>query len=278
MLFPGIERQNRRAGFRYRRHFIFRMLPVIFVMLALHAHAQDEIQVDSSTVVDVSAEPDGEPEHEDVFRQMGPFTPGDKVRLRALPDSLMDSLRNSDEFWYANAQFPKKKAYSDATEAATPPSSFLDAAWFRTLVWVIIIGSFVAVLAWYIATGNLRLFERKSNAIDSGAPSDELAANIFEIDFAAEIREAVTQQQYRLATRLMFLSLLRDLAERNIIVYSEHKTNHDYLVQLQGSGWYPGFFQVVRHYEYTWYGQFEPGEEGFAVIRSRFDSFRKKLY
>ena len=75
----------------------------------------------------------------------------------------------------------------------------------------------------------------------------------------------------------MFLHLLKNLSERNIINYKQDKTNFDYLSEVHSTSWYQPFFKVTRNYEYSWYGKFEINENAYRLIQKDFDQFKNQL-
>lgn len=199
------------------------------------------------------------------------FTAGftDSLKIQKLPDSFVKRMQNDDAFWYANETFQKK-------EPQKLNVGFLNTTIFQTLLWLIIIGGFATFLIMYLYNSNAGLF-RKSNSIATGE-ADRETTDIFSINYQKEIDKAVSKSDYRLAIRLMFLRLLKNLSDRNIIQYKQDNTNFDYLLQLQPTGMYADFFRITRNYEYSWYGQFEVDKDKFDVIKKDFDHFDRKLY
>ncbi len=92
--------------------------------------------------------------------------------------------------------------------------------------------------------------------------------DIFAINYQKEIDKAVGMNNYRLAVRLMFLRLLRNLSDKNIIQYKQDSTNFDYMMQLRSTGMYPDFFRLTRNYEYSWYGQFDIDKEKYSSLKT----------
>ena len=112
---------------------------------------------------------------------------------------------------------------------------------------------------------------------ESAATEEPITEDIFAINYQKEIDKAAAQGNFRLATRLMFLRLLRTMAEKNIIHYQQDKTNMDYLVELNNSPIYRDFFRITRNYEYTWYGLFPLSIDEYQLIRTDFDRLEKEL-
>ena len=199
------------------------------------------------------------------------FTGGlpDTLKFRRLGDNMIKALRDDKAFWYANESFKKrKKEKKEGINYTAHPV-------FQTILWLVIIGGFVTFLILYLKNSNAGLFRKSSNIADEEVDAE--ANDIFSINYQKEIDKAVGISNYRLAVRLMFLRLLRDLAEKNIIQYKQDSTNFDYMMQLHSTGMYPDFFRLARNYEYSWYGQFDIDKEKYSIIKNEFDNFERKI-
>jgi len=199
----------------------------------------------------------------------------ESFELRQVPDNVITNLKLQEDFWYADKEFKKQKPADE-----TPRDNFFDwlakQQWYKVLAWIIIIGGFIAVLVWYLASSNVGLFRRRSKFI-AEAVNEESSENIFEINYQKGIENAVQSGNYRLATRLLFLRLLKNLAEKNIIQYKQDRTNFDYLLQVSHTGYYKDFFRLTRNYEYAWYGEFDVNRDTFTTIKNDFDNFNNRL-
>lgn len=245
--------------------FMKKLWPVLFLLLPLAAPAQDTTIIEDSDI-EVVEEPDPTTYFSTI--DSGAW---EKVAERKVPDSIIRRFQNDVAFWYANRALPKKKVEK--------PSMFLrlvQEQWFRNLMWLIICLAFGAVLIWFLATSNVRLFRKPPETIENF--TDTITAeNIFSIDYEKEIEKASRQGAFRLATRLHYLQLLSIMASRELIRYKQDATNSDYLFQLAGTTYYKPFFVLTRHFEYIWYGQFEVSAPLYAAVQNDFVSFKKEL-
>ncbi len=217
------------------------------------------------------------------------------VQQRNLPGNAVKKMKEDEDFWYANADIKKKKSKEQIAyekeqgkkgekgknEQAIKErdNSYVplgQRTWFQTLIWVVILAVFATGLVIYLGGSNVGLF-RKKNVKAANAGEEEITEDIFAINYQKEIDKASAQGNYRLAIRLMFLRLLKNMSERNIIRYKQDKTNLDYLMELHPTNYYTNFFRVTRNYEYSWYGQFTISEDAYKLIRSDFDQFDKEL-
>ena len=191
---------------------------------------------------------------------------------RKIDDSIVNRIKADDAYWYVN-EAPKKKE----TKTNQEQKGVLQQQWFKTIFWVLLIGGFVALLVWFLASVNIRLFRKSSKIIDHGDSNKPPAENIFELNYDQEVSSAITAKNYRLAVRLLYLRTLKELSDRQLIQYTNEKTNSDYLFQLSGTAYYKSFFRLTRNFEYTWYGKFELSQDSFVLMQHDFSSFKKQL-
>jgi hypothetical protein len=196
------------------------------------------------------------------------------VQQRKIPDEQVRKMQEDDDFWYANTEIKKTK--KDEEKQDHVPIS--QRKWFQALLWIVIVGGFAVFVALYLTGSNVGLFRRRAEALATGSETDEIPQDIFAINYQKEIDKAAANGNYRLAVRLMFLRLLKQMTERNIIQYKQDKTNFDYLMQLQPTSYYNNFFRVTRNYEYSWYGKFPISEEAYKAIRNDFAQFDRQFH
>ncbi|HET6994629.1 MAG TPA: hypothetical protein VFI06_06590, partial [Chitinophagaceae bacterium] len=148
---------------------------------------------------------------------------------------------------------------------------------FQALLWILIIAGFALFVGVYLSNSNIGLFRRSGKAIAPGEEEQQETDNIFEINYQRDIDKAIGAGNYRLAVRLMFLRVLKNLSDKNIIQYRQDRTNFDYLMQLDTTKYYQDFFRITREYEYCWYGRFDIEPEKFTVIKNDFENFGNNL-
>lgn len=197
----------------------------------------------------------------------------DSFEKRSLPDSAIKKMQRDDEFWYANYAFEKEEQKERNLNGKTPVT---ERTWFQTLMWLVIIGGFAYALILYLSDSSIGVFRKKVKSINEEQLVEE-SENIFEINYRDRIDKAIKAGNYRLATRLMFLQMLKTMAGKNMIHYQQDHTNFDYLMQLRNTIYYADFFRITRNYEYAWYGNFPVNEEAWHIIKSNFEKFEITL-
>ncbi|GAA4369645.1 hypothetical protein GCM10023185_43490 [Hymenobacter saemangeumensis] len=89
----------------------------------------------------------------------------------------------------------------------------------------------------------------------AGLAYDTEGENIHEVDFRSRIAEAEEAGNFRLATRLGYLQLLKLLTDQGLIRWQPDKTNHTYLTELRAGSLREAFREATRQFEYVWYGE-----------------------
>ncbi len=102
--------------------------------------------------------------------------------------------------------------------------------------------------------------------------------NIFiSTNYGNLISQAIATQQYRIAVRYLYLQSLQNLSSKGIIQFAADKTNYQYITEMTGKTFKNAFAALTLHYEYVWYGGFEPDENTFHVIQNKFKQFNSEV-
>ncbi|WP_324676505.1 DUF4129 domain-containing protein [Hymenobacter sp. GOD-10R] len=91
--------------------------------------------------------------------------------------------------------------------------------------------------------------------------------DIHAVDFPVRIAEAEAAGDYRLAVRLGFLSVLKQLTDRSLLTWRPEKTNADYLAELPAGPLPVAFREVARQFEYAWYGELPLTASHYTLAR-----------
>ena len=267
----------------------------LFFPLALKAQEgeKDTVVTDTSVVEEVFVEDTDDENTTDkkyFFKRLDTLL----VNQRSLPEDAVKKMKEDEDFWYADGNLKKSRSQAvderengkkgkkgsreqgiQEEEKTYVPLGLRP--WFQTLLWLIIIGGFTTFLIIYLSSSNVGLFRKRNRRTDIGETEEPVMGDIFAINYQKEIDKAAAQGNYRMAIRLMFLRVLKNMSEKNIIRYKQDKTNLDYLLEVHSTSYYNNFFRVTRNYEYSWYGLFPVSESAYKLIRGDFDQFDKEL-
>ncbi len=83
--------------------------------------------------------------------------------------------------------------------------------------------------------------------------------------------------QYDVAIRLLYIQLLKELQDGNLIKYRRDFSNRDYQNQLRSSSFLPDFRDVTADYERFWYGKYPLERLGYRLVYKKFTSLNSAI-
>jgi hypothetical protein len=220
----------------------------------------------------------------------------DKIEQEAGVNQLSDSFKNAEEFWYVDVieRFKANEArvktdprYKDSLIrlGILPPDQTRDDAtftfvqWYKTVLWIIIIGTFLFGLVYFLMSNKIKFFSL-SPAIsknDSHLADATTNFNIFQLPYQDLLKKAYTDNNFRLSVRILFLQTLKLMNDISLIQFQPEHTNMYYVGQLRNTPYYDLFLRITKNYEHVWYGKFELTEPIFNRIKEDFEAFHEKL-
>lgn len=91
------------------------------------------------------------------------------------------------------------------------------------------------------------------------------------------LERAENAGQFDVAVRLLYIRLLKDLNDRELIRYRKDYSNRDYRHQLSGHPFLPAFRTVTEDYERYWYGKYRIDRLSYRLVRGKFDDLSGRL-
>lgn len=143
------------------------------------------------------------------------------------------------------------------------------------IFWTVVIGCGLVML-WYIYRSEISTLTRVKPK-NTAFSFDDITEDLNEINFDKRITEALSDGDYRLAIRWLYLKMLFGLDKNKHIHFSPSKTNIDYGYEISSREIKTDFMQLSRVYEYVWYGQFELSELRYMSHEEKFRNFEKQL-
>lgn len=124
--------------------------------------------------------------------------------------------------------------------------------------------------------GNVTLTNKK---VQSTRPIvlEEVEQNLHESDLERYLRESLANKNYRVAIRLYYLMIIKELSSKNMIRWKLDKTNRDYLSEMSSHQSFPDFRNITRTFDKVWYGEFALEQKDFSEISPLFEQYIKKI-
>jgi len=143
-------------------------------------------------------------------------------------------------------------------------------AWFSNLVLIVVlIAAFIAVLSMIRKRRRAPATRKKKTRIVLG---EEIAADSTSSELVEAGLAAAQTGDFRTAVRKLYVALLYELAELNLIELEESATNHEYLNKVSRFGAVAAPMRyLTERFDYVWYGMFPSSADDFAAYRARYE-------
>jgi hypothetical protein len=141
--------------------------------------------------------------------------------------------------------------------------------WVSKLVLLLVAGGALLVGARLIRRVRVPKSKRKKTRTVLG---EEIAADGTSHNLAEAGLAAARAGDFRTAIRKLYVSLLYELFERNLIELDESATNHEYLKKVSRfSGLVGPMRYLTERFDYVWYGMFPSSESDFAAYLESYE-------
>ena len=97
------------------------------------------------------------------------------------------------------------------------------------------------------------------------------------LDLDKMLHDALSNKNYRFATRILYLKILKSLNEKGIIEWKNEKTNYDYIKEVENVDLRKKLDRVTYLYEYVWYGELPLDKNKFQSIEPEFEMVVKGI-
>lgn len=175
----------------------------------------------------------------------------------------------------------KEFIYTEEEKVESTPTdfSFLNGfASFMQAIFPFLLGGFIVFVILKLVLGSEIGFwnfkKGKKKVAEKLVYEDE---DIHEVDLEALLQSAILENNYRLAVRYYYLSLLKELSTKKLIAYHKDKTNSTYKYELEKGTVRDDFSYLTYVYTYVWYGEFPINSEDFKIIKVKYASFKNAL-
>lgn len=210
-----------------------------------------------------------------------PAVPADtaKVTVRSINQNAVHRFSLDKDFQYENSVEPEMSLWQKfwlwvwskiARIMSTKPG--------RITVWTVLTLVAVSVIVFFVSkiTGMNKagLFSRSS---DGNLPYQVTDEDIHGISFDEAIEKAISEGNFRMAVRLLYLQSLKKLSDRGFIKWEINKTNTDYIFEVVNKPFYTLFKSLTKKFEYIWYGEAGLDKEDFYNMQLQFQQFNNQL-
>lgn len=201
-----------------------------------------------------------------------------RVELRMPSDETIAAYQQHPDYEYDRAQLPDPW-WVRLLRWLRSHISIGEGGW-SVLGWTLILVASVALIFLIlkilgVPVKGLFIFSRSTSVTNLSFNAANIDIDDQNLD--KKLRTFIDAEAYREATRILFILLLKQLNARKLIKWSAWKTDREYYYELQNEEMKASFLQLIRHYEYIWFGQFNLGKDQFNDVRLQFETFTNQL-
>ncbi len=146
----------------------------------------------------------------------------------------------------------------------------------RIILYIIIIGVLVVVL-YLILKNFLNFFDERVPSSDLKNIVENLEENIHEADFETLLANALTNKEFKLAVRILYLKTIKQLADKEIIKWKKEKTNGHYIREIASPKTSSMFSFLTLAYENAWFSTYQVDEAKYKKLSRHFYDFINQL-
>ena len=152
-----------------------------------------------------------------------------------------------------------------------PPSFDGFAAFLKILLWVVAGGIILFIIARLFLMVNIKDNKKVEDIDDPEKLLNHIEENLHKVDVEGFLSKALAAGDYRLATRLYFLAIMKELSLKKMILWKKDKTNGRYLTEMyRHKAYYDRFRKITRVFEYAWYSERSFMQKDFEQVRPQF--------
>ncbi len=208
-----------------------------------------------------------------LFAQPDDRTP---IRVRYPKVNHLRDLQTDHDYQYGNDAPPPENPVARFFQwLMRKLGDFLSSEAYQNIWQYVLLAAIAALVIYLLMRAEVLTFLFPKKAQSGGLDYENVGENIHEINFDAAVDEAITQRNFRLAVRLLYLQTLKHLTDAGQIDYKSDKTNRQYVYELAISPFQSDFENLTRQFEFVWYGDFPVDETKFDQLREQFRVFNK---
>lgn len=187
----------------------------------------------------------------------------------ALSDEIWKELTEDLDYGEAKDQEPK-------AEELKTSSNFLKSEAFKIIVITISIIGLTLLLTKILGlNSSKKKIKIKDKSFNVVTDEDE---DLLTSDLDSLLEDLIRKQQFRFASRILYLQSLRLLNESNFIHWEKEKTNFDYINELSTQKFQADFRELTLIFELIWYGESNIDQQEFGIIQNRFTHFKTLIH
>ncbi|WP_185957161.1 DUF4129 domain-containing protein [Gracilimonas mengyeensis] len=207
-------------------------------------------------------------------------TDSSQVDVRTAPPETLEAITSDPVFDYQEIPQNPESLWDRIVLWLIQAIGYLfEQPWANTLIRIIffiIFGLMIIGLINQIMGGNIRSAFSGNKAGEKVMPGFT-QSNPQKTNYDQLLEQAIADNNYHDAVRLLYLKALQQLSSKSIITWKSDKTNRDYLQEIDTHPSKSPFRDLTLYYEYVEYGDFEIDQLEFKKVQTIYRKFKNTL-
>ncbi|UII19490.1 hypothetical protein [Fulvivirga ligni] len=146
---------------------------------------------------------------------------------------------------------------------------------FQFIMILVLVAVLVFVL--YKILGSHGGFNPKNKKLSDNISVEDLEEKLMESDLLIWLKKAVSDKNYKLALRIYYLMIIKELSLKGIIHWKKEKTNLEYMMEMRDHESYNQFEEVTNIYHLVWYGDKNVGDPYLINASHKFKAYFQSI-
>ncbi len=144
-------------------------------------------------------------------------------------------------------------------------------------VFIIIIIGMLAYLLFMILKRVFNFFDERVKNTELKAVVENLEENIHNADFDSLLKQALSNNEFKLAVRILYLNVIKQLSDKQLIKWKKEKTNGHYVREMGTNKLGSPFAYLTLVYEQAWFSHHHVDKDKYQLISEHFYTFINRL-
>lgn len=171
----------------------------------------------------------------------------------------------------------KFKEAEPKKERNKPPKSFhFNPSVLRPVIIVLVVG-LLAFIFYLVLKHFLNFFDERVKNESLTQIVENLEENIHDADFELLLKRAIDNKEFKLAVRILYLQVIKQLSDKQLIIWKREKTNSHYVREMSTDKQGSTFSFLTLVYEQSWFSNYSVDQERYGIISEQFLKFLNNL-
>ena len=153
----------------------------------------------------------------------------------------------------------------------------VDAPTISPVVWKVLLFIVIFIAALWIAYLIIKNRRPSNKKVIVDVENDWNPEVITKTELELRLEAAIADEDYRECVRIYFTFILKELIRKGWIRWKKEKTNHHYVMEMNGKPNAFYFMECVRIYDLVWYGDYKIDADIYSLLKPELENYYKSL-